>query len=517
MLKKIKRYLLLIPLLFVMMLNVSVYGQILTSSAAIDYNTLFHPFSESGLEDYYNITDSDAVMSKVHSSTGGYNYYVYALYATPGNYQNLLNGDDYTLNFTCVLFNDLSLITETDSFIYIQNGVQRIYYCSFISDFANSNHLFNNAAVDSHYEMGFSYNKLNGTFKTCWFFGGSMIDPNSSDGNHYFYQASNIPDFPFFYDFDSAASTLNVDVVFSPELTGTFNRTVSDRGQTVTLDDFSFKVSNNSKFDIQYLMAIYRESDAFLPFNIDPLVAKYDSNFNGKTYNGSPVYVYVKDEWLYLPHRQNGVITGYAPSSWHMVSSGDSDFVTINFNQVKLNTFQNYNVVVYAIRNDLSYVTPFTNLHEFQVPACADYNVELDTLQLVYSSQFSILNPAEFDATNNDNSYAFDEDDRLLFNRANGYIDENGEMVIDRVDTNQWVTEGSDDPWVNWDSDLNAWDTYYRNQNTVSSDIDQLSRNFSSFFKFVNKFFSYFPKNYQSIIILGLTSIVVLGIIKVII
>ncbi|MBR3919873.1 MAG: hypothetical protein IKJ59_14285, partial [Clostridia bacterium] len=102
-----------------MMLNVSVYGQILTSSAAIDYNTLFHPFSESGLEDYYNITDSDAVMSKVHSSTGGYSYYVYALYATPGNYQNLLNGDDYTLNFTCVLFNDLSLITETDSFIYI--------------------------------------------------------------------------------------------------------------------------------------------------------------------------------------------------------------------------------------------------------------------------------------------------------------------------------------------------------------------------------------------------------------
>jgi hypothetical protein len=127
---------------------------------------------------------------------------------------------------------------------------------------------------------------------------------------------------------------------------------------------------------------------------------------------------------------------------------------------------------------------------------------------------FTISNPATFDSTANDGSYAFDIDDRQLFNRANGYIDDNGNVVIDRIDTDSLI--GSSDSWGSqYDSD--AWDTYYKNQNTVSSDIDQLSRNFSSFFRFVNKVFSYFPKNYQSIIILGLTSMVVLGLFKVLI
>ena len=155
MFKKIKKYFLLIPTLIVMMFNCVCYGQVVFSASAIDYNTLFHPFSESGLEDYYNITDSDAVMSKVHSSTGGFSYYVYALYATPGNYQNLLNGDNYTLNFTCVLFNDLSLITETDSFIYIQKGVQRVFRSEFKTDFSNVNNIFCNSGYEDHYEMGY--------------------------------------------------------------------------------------------------------------------------------------------------------------------------------------------------------------------------------------------------------------------------------------------------------------------------------------------------------------------------
>lgn len=516
MLKSFKRYLLLVPLLLVMLLNVICYGSILSSSAAIDYNSFFHPFSESGLEEFCNITDPEIVMSKVTQRTGTYNYYIYTLSASEAEYNKYLNGEDYTLDFTCVLFDDLSAIIETDSFFYLKKGVQKVYSCDFKSDFSTSSDLWYNDGVENHYEMGFSYCKSTGVFRDFWAFSSSYIDASYHSSRHYFYQYSNIPDFPYFYDFDAAASVLNVDVVISPELIGTFNRTVKDRGQTVTLDDFQLHIKNNSNFDIQYLMAIYREGDTFLPFNSDPLAAQSDNIFTGKTYVGSPVYVYVKDEWIYLPHRQSGVITGYAPSSWHMVSSGESDLVTISFNQVKLTTEQNYNVVVYAIRTDLNYVTPFTNLNEFQMPACTDYNVDISDLSLVYSSLFSIVNPAEFDATNNKNSYAFNEDDRLLFNRANGYIDENGDVVIDRVDTNQWVTEGSNDAWVNWDSDLNAWDTYYNNQNTVSSDIDQLSKNFSSFFKFVNKIFSYFPKNYQNITILGLTSLVVLGIIKVV-
>lgn len=513
MLKKIKKYFLLIPLIMVLCFNVCVYGSV----KAVDYSSYFHNLDELNLPSEYRDGIFPGTLSTVfyplNIINGKRNYFFVAVYFDDTNYDYFKNGSNFEFRLLVFDFYDDNIVPiyENDSFIRY-HGFKDIRRWVFSYDASTAKYVRTVVDLDPS-TLDLVYFKDSGQFIFV-----SYDTQNSSISPTYrpiFYVDTNVPNFPIIdYNFDSS---FDVDVVFSPELTGAFNRTVSDRGQKVTLDDFSFKVSNNSNFDIQYLMAIYRESDTFLPFNTDPLVAKYDSNFNGKTYNGSPVYVYVKDEWLYLPHRQNGVITGYAPSSWHMVSAGDSDFVTINFNQIKLNTFQNYNVVVYAIRNDLSYVTPFTNLHEFQVPACADYNVDLDTLQLVYSSQFSILNPAEFDATNNENSYAFDENDRLLFNRANGYIDENGEMVIDRVDTNQWVTEGSDDPWVNFDSDLNAWDTYYKNQNTVSSDIDQLSRNFSSFFKFVNKFFSYFPKNYQSIIILGLTSMVVLGLFKVLI
>lgn len=516
MFKKIKKYLLLIPLIMVLCFNVCVYGSV----QAVDYSAYFHPWEECPYEFSFSPENPTKISTDCPISSGTRDLYFYAVYMNFSEYDNFLNGLNYKIFVRVYDFRNPdseypTVKTENDYFI-------RFHYLKDISLWTFSYNVSTGSFSKTvSYSVStandFLYFKKSGQIRTVPYDApdSDYFNDGSSVGSHFFMQYTNYPGFDL-VNFENE-STLDVDVVFSPELTGAFNRTVSDRGQKVTLDDFSFKVSNNSNFDIQYLMAIYRESDTFLPFNTDPLVAKYDSNFNGKTYNGSPVYVYVKDEWLYLPHRQNGVITGYAPSSWHMVSAGDSDFVTINFNQVKLNTYQNYNVVVYAVRNDLAYVTPFTDLHEFQVPACADYNVELDTLQLVYSSQFSILNPAEFDATNNENSYAFDENDRLLFNRANGYIDENGEMVIDRVDTNQWVTEGSDDPWVNFDSDLNAWDTYYKNQNTVSSDIDQLSRNFSSFFKFVNKFFSYFPKNYQSIIILGLTSMVVLGLFKVLI
>ena len=506
MLKKIKKLLFLFLSLFLMLLNCVCYGQVLAAANITDYSVFFLDPPQDIIDcmDFTDVENIDLFDFPDYSS------FYYQVCCDSTYYERYLNGDiDYLpIDFLIVDFSDSDSFVTIDPTTFSTTPLSYQYFSYYY--YRDSGFQFNNSY--SYSPRYFYFQPLVGD----WGFNSSAFSPDEWDldtpNSHTLYIECD------YFDLNSSSSSsLNVDVVFSPELTGVFNRTVSDSGQKVTLDEFSFKVSNNSNFDIQYLMAIYRESDTFLPFNTDPLVAKYDTNFNGKTYNGSPVYVYVKDEWLYLPHRQIGVITGYAPSSWHMVSSGDSDFVTINFNQVKLNTYQNYTVVVYAIRNDLAYVTPFTNLNEFQVPACSDFNVDIDNLALVYSSQFSILNPAEFDASNNDNSYAFDVDDRLLFNRANGYIDENGEMVIDRVDTNQWVTEGSDDPWVNLDSDLNAWDSYYKNQNTVSSDIDQLSRNFSSFFKFVNKFFSYFPKNYQSITLLGLTSLVVLGIIKVVI
>lgn len=508
--KKLKKYVLMIPLLAVMLLNCVCYGQVIFSANAIDYNDYFK--SPEECPHTFDISDSDLVYSKCGINNPDYFYY--SCYMSINDYNRYLNNETYSILIDFWGFQSSSPNYESDYILHYTASSHYLLFLEYDGSYSSNNISNNSSYKEFIYckNTGYSYFVSDISFV-------DDVDYDYFDTNYYFYyQYTNIPDFPLFYDYEAAQSALNVNVIFSPELTGAFNRTVTDRGQKVTLDEFSFTVENNSKFDVQYLMAIYRDGDSFLPFNSDPLAAQTDTTFNGKTFTGSAVYVYVKDEWLYLPHGQQGIITGYAPSSWHKVSSGTSDSVSINFNQLKLTQYTNYNICVYAVRNDLNYVTPFTNLNTFQYPACNDYHIELDNMQKVYASTFTIVNPATFDPNNNENSYAYDEDDRLLFNRANGYIDDNGEIVIDKVDTNQWVNAGNDpdDPWRGWDSDNDAWESYYKNQNTVSSDIDQLSNNFSSFFKFVNKVFSYFPKNYQNIIMLGLTSIVVLAVIKVV-
>lgn len=507
--KKLKKYVLMIPLLAVMLLNCVCYGQVIFSANAIDYNDYFKPVEDC--PHTFDFTDVDSILAECNTTSKP--YYFYSVAMSQSDYNNYLSGGSYSLTFNFFGFSSASPSDDNDFFIRFFSP--NASYCSFSYNSSTSEYLNFDSSSTTYCDL--LYFKNTGTvLKFYAYMDISSYYKNYSDSNYYYFQYTNISDFPLFYDYEASHSAMNVNVSFSPELTGAFNRTVTDRGQKVTLDEFSFTVENNSMFDVQYLMAIHKIDDSFYPFP-DPINAGY-TTVNGKTYTGSPVYVYVKDEWLFLPHGVQGIITAYAPSSWHKVSAGSVDSVSVNFNQLKLNSVDVYDVEVYAVRNDFNYVSPFTNHNTFNYPASADCSIVQEDVQLVYSSRFNIANPAEFDATNNENSYAYDEDDRFLFNRANGYIDENGETVIDRVDTNQFVNAGTDpdDPWRGYDSDNDAWEYYYKNQNTVSSDIDQLSNNFSSFFKFVNKVFSYFPKNYQNIIMLGLTSIVVLAVIKVV-
>lgn len=520
--KKLEKYLLMVPLLAVMLLNCVCYGQVISSAASTfdytfneAYRERMHHYDELNVD--FDFSDADAMIENyiASSGVGVTEYYIYFLYVNTNNYHNSSAFEIY-LEFFFVR-DGLDSIVYNENVIYFSSYD---YHCTFnynkstsvLSNLDFTNSSFTNASdrVTSYCpSTGFHYNVHSGLF-------GDSNKYNVFTKDYcYLYQGSNIPDFPLPYE-QVDNNLLDVNVSFSPDLNGEISRTVKVNGSTTTLETFNMTVINNSKFNIQYLMAIYPSNEYFRPFNDEPGIANSwaSSTPNGKTYIGNPVYVYVKDEWIYLPHGEQGTITGYAPSSWHYLSSGATDDVTINFNQLKLDSTIIYEVSVYAVRNDFNYVSPYIEAASLQWSS--DYCLDSSLCQCVYDSVFRLLNPAEFNPNNNEDSYAFDADDSLLFNRANGYIDSNGEVVIDRFDTNQWISSGSDDPWVNWDSDNNAWEVYNKNQNTVSSDINQLSTNFSSFFKFVNKTFSYFPKNFQTIITLGLTSVVVIAILKVV-
>ena len=490
MLKKIKKYFLLIPTLIVMLLNCVFYGQVVFSASAIDYNTLFHPFSESGLEDYYNITDSDAVMSKVHSSTGGYNYYVYALYATPGNYEKLLNGEDYTLNFTCVLFNDFSLITETDSFIYIQNGVNRICYSEFKTDFSNSHNIFSNVGVDSHYEMGFSYNKLNGTFKNRWFFAGSMLDTNYSDGNHYFYQSSNIPDFPFFYDFEAADSVLDVQVRFSPDLTDSLDRSFTDsEGNTYLRSDLSMRVNNFSNFPIQYTMVI---TSALV--DVDNVFSYYSND-----------WVYSRSLDSYVDYYSDVAQKQQKSTFAHYVGSGQVDVVNFNFNQINLVQGGIYTVRVYAGRNDCGYASEFVLSSDDL--AFEPYHINYS---IVYESTFSVLqyDDVKYDPSNSSNgilpyNYGLSEKYTHSYNaieKENGEIDYTAKDVYS--DNDSWYNQ----PPV--DNSLSS------SASSTSSFLN-FTKSFKNFFAFINYMFNFLPKDAKTLFTIGFSGLTIIALVKV--
>lgn len=526
-----KKYLLLIPTMFVMLLNVIGCGQVVfNASAAVDYSEYFLPADSiaypSGLAFEFDVTNADdfrlfVTNSDLYKSNPFIcncpDYYFYCVYMSSGEYEKYSNGQDAYVTFHYFGFesceyqeNDYNIFFPDTAYGGNQHShSRRVLY--------RSDGTFNFLSVSSSRDY-LNYCKTNGQLRSSWYTADNIFSSELPCNNYYFYQATNIPDFPFpdFVDYSGGSSSnkLNVDVSFEPVLTDVFSRKVVKDGKVITLESINVSITNNSSFPIQYAWFIVSHGENFI---LSP-DKSFDSP-NGKVYSGNPAYAYVTDEWCYLPKHdgtgKGGIVNTYTPSTWHYISSNSKDDITVSFSQMKLFQNANYDVFVYAVRNDKDSVCviPF-NQSSFQQGYNEEYMIDFFKAELVYSSIFSITDPAEFNPSLNDNgSYAFDPDDKTLFNRASAYKDDNGEVVIKKVDTDKFIS--SPDSWGSeYDSD--AWDKYYKSQNTVSSDINQLSLNFSSFFRFVNTVFSYFPKNFQSVFILGLTACVVLGILKVV-
>lgn len=494
---KIKKYILLIPTIAIMLINCICYGQVIATDDSIDYTQYFLDPPQDVIE-YMDFTD-------VHNidlfDFPDYSDYYFQVLTSYQNYENYTNGiiDYLDISFLVCDFTDFANFTSYDYHTCTPKIDYQLYRFNYYRD---SGYELISSTADSKF---FYFSPLSGAFG---FNSSTFVDKLTDEVFKPTYYTFYIE--CEFFGLSGSGSALNVSVNFDPELTDTFTRRVNIDGQMVTLESLNFSVTNNSRFPIQYIVAIVRLGDSFYLYPDNSV-----SYPNGKVYSGDPTYVYVSDEWCYLPSgsSKKSVTSTYCPSSWHYVDSGDIDEVTVKFNQMQLTDWTEYDVLVYAVKNtqDSVCVIPY-NVDSYQYNQ--DYVLNFAEAQLVYSSHFVCRNPAEFDPDSNSGSYAFNNSDSSLFNRANGYIDENGNVVIDRIDTDTLIS-GTDSWGSQFDKD--AWDVYYDKQNTVSSDLNQLSNNFSSFFRFLNKIFGYFPKNYQSAVSLGLTSLVVLGIIKVVV
>lgn len=508
MFKKIKRYLLLIPLLFVMLLNVSVYGQILSSSAAIDYNSYFKPVSEC--PHTFDFTDIDSILNEY----GQKPFYFYAVYMTASEYEKYISGSSYEINFRYIDFDSDVPLYESS---YIVHYKGHYAYCTFTYDAASDS--FREFVSSSQASSrNFIYYKNTGSISVVNdlnFYISDYDNEDSCDERIYYYQCTNIPDFPLFYDYESAASALNVEVVFTPQLSGEVDRSVTlDDGSTALKNSITMAVYNRSNFDVQYQIHIYKKDDYPESGGVAPGVYS--------------VFTYYEKDWVYSHDLDsnadwwNKVEKQYKATHCHLVWSGRTDVVTFDFNQLPLSEGVDYTVVVSAVRNDYKYAS------EHYVSDFEDVYPDLFQVQgsqIVFRSDFSMkqYSDVKYDRnnTNNgvlpyqgkddkqqyDNSYYAKEDD-------SGNVDYEGKDVYN--DPSSWYNNNLNhdfDPSGKWFDGLVG-----DKESGGSSDgtFTSFASSFTNYFQFLSLIFNYFPVGIKNVFLIGFVGIMAVVLLKVV-
>ena len=530
--KKFKRYISVLPIVFMLLMSCVPIGSALADDDNSEYFLSLDDF------DYPERTDIDIVrtyvMDKLAVTTGSTlsklnsrdytnaEYYFYSIYQGTSNRNKYVNNTaDSVFSFDYYLLSDTAICYEDDTYIVYDTVCCPSFICTVdvngeISEYSQ---FFSGTSTNSSHDW-FCYNKVTGSS-----YHRSSIDcPTSFTGDvfsslrtqyYVYYQESNIPDFPYAHEY-SSHSALNVSVSFTPDLSGSLIRERHDGSNIYTIETLNVSISNNSSFPIQYSWFIVPHG---ADFTVDIGASSFSYN-SGQGYIGSPTYAYITDEWCYLPKYDGSaasdVVKAYSPNTWHYMSARSSDELMVSFSQMKLIADNRYDVYVYAIRNDKDCVLTIpSNVVGAHPRYNLDYALNFHESVLVYSSTFLSFSSTPFDADSGAfGVYSFDPDDQSignLFRHSSAYEDDYGNVVVSQVDTNDFAI--SSDSW-GYSYSHNAWSGSSNGSKTVSNDIASFSYSFSSFFNFINTTLGYFPKNYLTVVTVGLTSLVVLGILK---
>lgn len=318
------------------------------------------------------------------------------------------------------------------------------------------------------------------------------------------------------------SNELNVVVDFTPDLVGDVDRSyTTPDGLSSMLSILRMTVTNNSSFPIQYRMSIYKVNqttfrdghdswDASIKFDDDPVFMYYSNSwvYSTKITNEA-------DFWNELPEKQ------FKSSNWHYVSSGSSDDVIFKYSQIDLKEGEQYQVLVDAIRCDYGFASEQIVYLASRDPAYSDlFQIQGDDITTVYDSTFSMIQYSDvvYDPSDQSNgvnpfsglydghryavSYEAKEND-------DGSVDYNSVSLVD--DTNSWAYK------QHADAIANANRIRQSSYSSGNGSFDRLNSSFSDYFKFLNTALGYFPSVILTLITLGLTTLVMIGIIKAVI
>lgn len=292
------------------------------------------------------------------------------------------------------------------------------------------------------------------------------------------------------WDGYSEQAELDLDVTFKPTLSGTISRNTVIDGKDYTSNSLDMYVSNNGSKDAQFSMFIVNHGE-----NMSFPSSVIEDN---KGFIGNPVYCYVTDEWSSFNVGMLGNSV-YSPCSWHTVASGfQNQLYSIPWNMISLTANTQYDVVVYACINSTMQQTNTSSMWDMRPVYTVSSN--LNDVVEVYRSSFSITDPATFNPSAIDeggttHSWNPNTDNSNLFNVSSAYRDDNGNVII-RGQTNSTL---GDTPFSS------GWfDNGSQNINSV----------FREYFGFLNKAIVLFPPAFSVLFGIGLSSIIVIAVIK---
>lgn len=489
---KLKKFLLLIPTAFIMLLNCMSF-----TAFAEDEETDFPVFLDPADYTPYDFTDVDTVLSGYSSSFDpSESYYFYCAYFTPEEYDNFINNRKSSLTFLFFTF-------DLDFFSIENDSVYEAKY-NLLSKFS-----FNYDPTNSQFDpflritggssLRFDYCKDNGSIQYSsdgYYSKPSTLTREPFTNNLYFiYQATNLPNLELHENaINSGSCALNVEVAFKPTLSGEVDRSFTRDGVEYLSTNFSLHVNNKSKFPIQYTMDI-RPVDSYTDF----------------------VFRYYENDWVYAPKLDSaGDFWNQVPqkqqksTNCHYVSSGSLDSVVFNYNQVNLVEGIEYVVEVYAARNDYGCAS------ELVVSSVEEVYPELYQVQntLVYQSQFSMkqYSDVKYDPTNTSNGvlpYDFElgqkyEHSYNAVEKEDGEVDYTGKDVYS--DKDSWYHKPIDD---------NTQGGSFSSSTTSSNGFSNFAKSFQNFFGFIRYMFNFFPKDAKTIFTIGFSAITIIALVKV--
>ena len=256
---------------------------------------------------------------------------------------------------------------------------------------------------------------------------------------------------------------LDLSFTFSPNLSGAIQRSNTIDGKSYTSDTLDFTVTNNGNA-AQFAMFI-------VPHGVSVDIPASTTFENNAGFNGSPTFALVTEEWTKIKSGFFGENV-YMASAWHTVGAGDSMTYYIPWTAMNLQKSTMYQVVIYAM-----------NIDDDSVVSAQLW----DAVEYYRSSDFLMIDPAIYMDNSKQNgvySYNGNQDMSGLFNTASAYHDDNGNLHIES-----------------------------QNNGNAISNIN-MNQIFGSFFSFFAAILGYFPSVFLTMIMLGLSAIIIIAIVK---